>query len=66
MNLRLSRKARPLEAAARSPERSYFQIPYSAFFLRRNTMIPINRIASTAQTTRTVEVSIVFLLSRQE
>jgi hypothetical protein len=36
---------------------------YSAFFLRRSTMIPRNRIASTAQTIRTVEESIVFLLS---
>src|SRR5690242_3883638 len=32
---------------------------YSAFFLRRSTMIPKNRTASTAHTIRTVEVSIV-------
>ena len=32
---------------------------YSALFLRRSTMIPRNRTASTAQTTRTVEPSIV-------
>src|SRR5271154_5753421 len=32
---------------------------YSTFFLRRSTMIPRKRTASTAQTTRTLEVSIV-------
>jgi hypothetical protein len=36
---------------------------YSTFFLRRSTMIPRNRIANTAHTIRTVEESIVFLLS---
>jgi hypothetical protein len=36
---------------------------YSTFFLRRSTMIPRNRTASAAQTIRTVEVSIDFLLS---
>ena len=33
---------------------------YSAFFLRRNTMSPRNRTASTAQTMRIIELSIVF------
>jgi hypothetical protein len=32
----------------------------STFFLRRNTMIPRNRIASTAQTIRTIELSMSF------
>src|SRR5271155_4296467 len=32
----------------------------STFFLRRNTMIPRNRIASTAQTIRTIELSMTF------
>jgi len=36
---------------------------YSTFFLRRSTMIPRNRTASTAHTIRTVEVSIANLLS---
>src|SRR5882724_830869 len=33
---------------------------YSELFLRRSTMIPRNRTASTAHTIRTVEVSIAF------
>jgi hypothetical protein len=32
----------------------------STFFLRRNTMIPRNAIASTAQTIRTIELSMSF------
>jgi hypothetical protein len=38
---------------------------YSAFFLRRRTITPINRIASTAQTVLTVEVSMVLSFPRQ-
>src|ERR1051326_9012411 len=40
--------------------RECFSTPYSAFFLRRNTMSPKNRTASTAQTMRIIELSIVF------
>jgi hypothetical protein len=47
---------------ARAPSQKELSC-YSAFFLRRSTMIPKNRTASTAQTIRTVEESIVFLLS---
>lgn len=36
---------------------------YSTFFLRRSTMIPKNRTANVPQTIRTMEVSIVSLLS---
>ena len=43
-------------------------VPYiagsvSALFLRRKTISPKNRTASTAQTMRIIELSIVFLLS---
>ena len=36
---------------------------YSVLFLRRKTISPKNRTASTAQTMRIIELSIVFLLS---
>src|SRR3984957_20842956 len=36
---------------------------YSALFLRRRTISPRNRTASTAQTMRIIELSIIFLLS---
>lgn len=47
------------QTCATSPNLSLeTQNPHSSVFLRRSTMIPRNKIASTAQTTRIVEASI--------
>ena len=50
-----------MRARRRAYRAPVFPTPYSAaFFLRRKTMSPRNRTASTAQTMRIIELSIVF------
>jgi hypothetical protein len=62
---RETRPRRPAGSTAFQRARITRAPSYSAPFLRRNTISPTNRIASTAQTMRIIELSIVFLLSHE-